>query len=225
MKKFSGFPKEGLRFLRELEKNNNREWFGQNKTLYRESVETPAKDFVAVMMGKIRPLIGGPAKGKIFRIYRDVRFSKDKTPYNPLIKIAFAPENKKGEKGCSSPMYFFRLYQNTLALGTGIYELIDNRALENYRKQVADDDKGLKLERILKKFRQSGMWINQPHFKRIPTGFDKNHPRENLLRHKGLYAFIETPVTSQLSTQKAVEFCLKKYKDLSPLYNWLNSFL
>jgi uncharacterized protein (TIGR02453 family) len=223
MRNFSGFPKEGIRFLAELEKNNNREWFLQNKTRYKESVEAPAKDFVVVMTRKIRPLIGGAVKGKIFRVHRDVRFSKDKTPYNPLIKIAFAPENKVGKKGCSSPMYFFRLNQDTLALGTGVYEFNDSRSLENYRKQVADDENGPKLARILKKFRQNGLWINEPHYKRVPAGFEKTHPLETLLRHKGLYAFIEAPVPSQLATGKAVDFCLKKYKDLSPLYNWLNS--
>lgn len=224
MKFFQGFPKEGIGFLKELEKNNDREWFQINKTRYQESVEAPAKEFVAVMTGRMRPLIGGPVRGKIFRIYRDVRFSKNKTPYNPLIKIAFAPENNKNSKGCSSPMYFFRLDQETLGLGAGVYEFNDNRSLENYRKQVADDEKGPKLEKLLKNFRQSGLWINEPHYKRVPAEFEKNHPREGLLRHKGLYAFIETPIPSQLSTEKAIDFCLKKYKVLSPLYNWLNSF-
>jgi uncharacterized protein (TIGR02453 family) len=177
------------------------------------------------MTRKIRPLIGGPVKGKIFRIYRDVRFSKNKTPYNPLIKIAFAPENNKGKKGCSAPMYFFRMNKETLALGAGVYEFNDSRVLENYRKHVANDEKGAKLAGILKKFRQNGLWINEPHYKRVPAGFEKTHPLETLLRHKGLYAFIEAPVPSQLETGKAVDFCLKKYKDLSPLYNWLNSTL
>ena len=224
MRKFSGFPKEGIRFLAELEKNNNREWFLKNKPRYQQSVEVPVKDFLAVMTVKIQPLIGGHVTGKIFRIYRDVRFSKDKTPYNPLIKIAFAPENKKGKKGGSSPMYFFRLDKETLALGAGVYELNDKQVLENYRKQVADDDKGMKLEKILKKFWQGGLWVNEPHYKRVPAEFAQNHPREALLRHKGLYAFIEAPIPAQMFSGQAVDFCLKKYKTLSPLYNWLNSF-
>ncbi|GJL78824.1 MAG: TIGR02453 family protein [Nitrospinaceae bacterium] len=224
MKFFSGFPKEGFKFLEELEKNNNKEWFQQNKTRYKESLETPTKNFVAVMTDKMQALIGGPVSGKIFRIYRDVRFSRDKTPYNPLVKIAFAPQDKKGKKGCSSAMYFFRLQPDSLALGAGVYDLNDNRALDSYRKRVADDEKGSQLAKILKKFRQNGLWINEPHYKRVPNGFDKKHPREDLLRHKGLYAFIETPVANQLSTEKAVDFCLKNYKDLIPLYNWLNGF-
>jgi len=220
---FQGFPKEAIDFLAELENNNDRQWFGQNKTRYKETVATPANDFVAVMTGKMRPLIGQPVKGKIFRIHRDVRFSRDKTPYNPFIKIAFAQMDTQGKKGCSSPMYFFRLHKDSLALGAGVYEFNDKKALENYRKQVADDDRGPRLEKILNKFRKNGLWINEPHYKRIPTGFKKDHPREKLLRHRGLYAFIETPVPGQLSTPQAVEFCLKQYKALSPLYNWLNS--
>ena len=221
---FTGFPKEAIDFLADLENNNDREWFGHNKTRYKETVESPARDFVAVMTGRMRPLIGGPVKGKIFRIHRDVRFSRDKTPYNPFIKIALAQTGTQEKKGCSSPMYFFRLHKDSLGLGAGVYEFNDNRALENFRKQVADEDRGPRLERILKKFRQNGLWINETYYKRVPTGFEKDHPREELLRHKGLYAFIETPVPNQLFTQKAVEFCLKQYKALSPLYNWLNSF-
>jgi uncharacterized protein (TIGR02453 family) len=221
---FRGFPKEGMRFLAELEKNNDREWFGQNKTRYKESVEAPAKDFLEAMTRKIRPLIGGLVKGKVFRIYRDVRFSRDKTPYNPLIKIAFAPEKKVGKKGCSAPMYFFRLNQDTLALGAGVYEFNDTRALENYRKKVADNDSGPRLEKVLQKFKRNGLWINETHYKKIPVVFDKNHPREKLLRHRGLYAFIETPTPGQVSTPKAIEYCLKKYKSLSPLYDWLDSY-
>jgi uncharacterized protein (TIGR02453 family) len=221
MQPFNGFPKAGIKFLAELEKNNNRQWFQQNKTRYHESVETPAKEFVAAMTGKMQTLIGGPVSGKVFRIYRDVRFSKDKTPYNPMIKIAFAPADKKGRKGCSSAMYFFRLQPGTLALGTGVYELNDSQVLERYRKSVAEAKKGPQLAKILEKFRQNGVWVNEAHYKRVPGGFEKDHPREELLRHKNLYAFIEAPVTNEISSLKAVDFCLKQYKALSPLYNWL----
>ncbi|VAX32897.1 hypothetical protein MNBD_NITROSPINAE05-36 [hydrothermal vent metagenome] len=221
---FTGFPEEGIGLLADLENNNNREWFGRNKTRYKELVDEPAKDFVVAMTGKIRPLVGGPGGAKIFRVYRDVRFSKDKTPYNPVIKIAFFKADQQKEKGCSAPMYFFRLHKDTLALGAGVYEFNDSRALQHYRKQVADDVSGPQLEKILKKFRCNDFWINQPHYKKVPAGFEKNHPREELLRHRGLYAFIETPAPSEISTQKAVEFCLKKFKAISPLYNWLNSF-
>ena len=219
---FSGFPKEGMKFLRELEINNNKEWFKENKSRYKNSLEAPAKDFVATMTGKMSSLIGGRVRGKIFRIYRDVRFSKDKTPYNPLVKIAFAPEEKKEEKGCSSAMYFFRLQPNSLALGAGVYQFNDNLALEKFRASVAEEKKGSQLAKILQKFEKNGLWINEPEYKRVPGGFDKNHPRESLLRHKGLYAFIESPVPAQLSTEKGVDFCLKKYKELRPLYDWLN---
>lgn len=121
-------------------------------------------------------------------------------------------------------MYFFRLNRDTLALGAGVYEFNDSRVLGNYRKKVADNDSGTRLEKILQKFRRSGLWINETHYKKTPAGFDKNHPREKLLRHRGLYVFIEAPTPSQVSTPKAIEYCLKKYNSLSPLYDWLNSF-
>ncbi len=220
MQPFHGFPKAGITFLAELEKNNNREWFQQNKTRYQESVETPAKEFVAAMTGKMQALIGGPVKSKIFRIYRDVRFSKDKTPYSPMIKVAFAPADKKG---CASAMYFFRLQPGILALGTGVYEMNDSRVLERYRRAVDDVKKGAQLAKVLETFRRNGVWINEAHYKRVPGGFTKDHPREELLRHKNLYALTEIPLVSELSSLQAVDFCLKQYKELSPLYNWLNT--
>jgi uncharacterized protein (TIGR02453 family) len=220
---FTGFPKEGIGFLAELEKHNNREWFAQNKASYKELVDGPAKDFLVAMTGKISLLTGEPGSGKIFRVYRDVRFSKDKTPYNPVIKIAFFKATKQREKGCSAPMYFFRLNKDTLSLGAEVYEFNDSRALQHYRKQVADEVSGPQLEKILKKFRRSSFWINQPHYKKVPAGIKKNHPREEMLRYRGLYAFIETPTPAEISAPKAVTYCLKKYKSLSPLFNWLDS--
>ncbi len=218
MQPFHGFPKAGMNFLAELERNNNREWFQHNKSRYQETVEAHAKEFVSVMNARMQSLIGGPVRGKIFRIYRDVRFSKDKTPYNPMIKIAFAPADKKG---CSSAMYFFKLQPGALALGTGVYEFNDSQALERYRRSVADAKKGPKLAKILKTFQQNRVWLNEAHYKRVPGGFKKDHPREALLRHKNLYALIEKPLTNEISSLQAVDFCLKHYKELSPLYNWL----
>lgn len=213
MQPFYGFPKAGIKFLAELEKKNNREWFQQNKTRYHESVETPAKEFVAAMTGKMEALVGGPVSGKIFRIYRDVRFSKDKTPYNPMIKIAFAPADKKGNKECASAMYFFRLQPGRLALGAGVYEMNDGRVLERYRKSVANVNKGVQLAKILEKFKQNGLWVNEPYYKRIPGGFEKDHPREKLLRHKNLYAIIEHPAQTKYQALKRLISALKNIRN------------
>ena len=77
---FQGFPKEGITFLKNLKRNNNRDWFQEHKKLYKTSLEEPAKAFLEEMSDVLESLSGNPMTGKIFRIYRDVRFSNDKTP-------------------------------------------------------------------------------------------------------------------------------------------------
>ncbi len=223
MEKFFGFPKAGVQFLRDLENNNNKEWFQENKATFKESLEAPAKELVSAMTVKLKPLIGDPVGGKIFRIYRDVRFSKDKTPYNTVLKIALTNADKKEKTGCSSPMYFFGLTKSQLRLGTGVYEFHDSPSLDRYRKAVADSRKGPALGKVLQSFQKKKLWINEPHFKRVPTGYEKEHPREQLLRHKGLYAFYEAPIPNAIYSERSIDFVLKKYKELSPLYNWLSS--
>ena len=86
---FDGFPKAGTKFLKDLEKNNNREWFEENKPIYKTKLETPAKAFKDGMCEALGELTGSLMGGKIYRFYRDVRFSKDKTPYHTHIRMSF----------------------------------------------------------------------------------------------------------------------------------------
>ena len=93
---FTGFPKEGLQFLADLAHNNNREWFNARKGVYLESVQGPAQAFVAALGRRLKRLSPGIAYdtnpnggGSLLRIYRDVRFSRDKTPYNTDVRMSF----------------------------------------------------------------------------------------------------------------------------------------
>ena len=120
-KTFQGFPKEGITFLQKLERNNNRDWFQDNKQTFKSSLEQPAKTFLEDMSYRLVSLSGSPMTGKIFRIYRDVRFSKDKTPYNPHIRMSFMRETKQKDCG-EQPMFCFSLEPNKLTLGIGCFE-------------------------------------------------------------------------------------------------------
>ena len=102
---FQGFHQDGWQFLIELQHNNNREWFESQKDRFKNQLETPAKAFMDSMIGAMAPEFGA-LMGKVFRIYRDVRFSKDKTPYNTHVRIAFSTAEEKGHCGLN-PAYFF----------------------------------------------------------------------------------------------------------------------
>ena len=90
------FPKETLSFLKDLKTNNNGDWFTKHKTDYEQTIKKPAEEFCPLMTEALSDLTGLPHKAKIFRIYRDVRFSKDKAPYNDHLHISFLPDLPKG---------------------------------------------------------------------------------------------------------------------------------
>jgi len=116
---FQGFPKEGLTFLAKLKRNNTREWFTKHKPLYQETVEAPAKAFAFEMEELLATLTKRPMSSKVFRIYRDVRFSKDKTPYNTHIHMSFfSTDGNTGECG-AQPAFHFGLEPKKLTLGIG----------------------------------------------------------------------------------------------------------
>jgi uncharacterized protein (TIGR02453 family) len=114
---FSGFNRSGLQFLDELSKNNNKEWFENNKSVFKDILEPISKSFVNSLIILLEEQLNKTFKGKLFCIYRDVRFSKDKTPYNPHIRIAFSlPEKTTG------PTFMLSLEANqTLIIGCVIW--------------------------------------------------------------------------------------------------------
>ena len=176
------FSTDSTAFLQDLAKNNDREWFAANKARYEQYLKKPAAAFAQEMAGKLEALTGTPHKPKVFRIYRDVRFSKDKTPYNTHLRISFAPEGEAK----TPPGWFFGIEQDHVVVGTGVFGY-EKAELERFRDRIAGSD-GAALEKILGKLKATGVRIGEPYLKRIPAGYDADHPRSDLLRHKGLTA-------------------------------------
>lgn len=208
------FPGETVSFLQALKANNNREWFMANKPVYENEVKKTAEFFCLLMTEKLEELTGKPQASKIYRIYRDVRFSKDKTPYNAHLHISFASE------GAKMPAFFFGLQPEQLTLGAGTFGFEGDR-LDAYRQRILGKD-GEKLATILKKLESSGFRISEPALKRVPRGFDANHPHADLLRHKGLAGWYDFPDTTPATTGDAPSRCLAVFKQLRPLFDWLS---
>ena len=114
---FPGFTQDSLKFLANLKANNTREWFADNKKTYETEIRQPAREFAAEMADSLEQLVGESLKTKIFRINRDIRFSKDKTPYNSHVHISWIPD-----RGASSPAWMFGLSPDYLTLGCGVFE-------------------------------------------------------------------------------------------------------
>ncbi|MGV7221926.1 MAG: DUF2461 domain-containing protein [Nitrospinales bacterium] len=219
---FDGFPKEGLAFLKNLKLNNDREWFQGNKAIYKTMVDEPAHAFLEAISDKLTKLSGEPMAGKIFRIYRDVRFSKDKTPYNAHIRMSFVRAGANKKKCGEAPMFSISIEPEKLFLGLGYFEFSKN-ILPSYQKAVAKDSTGKALKRIITKMNKKGLEFEGPEYKRVPSGYDKDHPRGDLLRRKGLSLWSEVLIPKELHSSKAIEFCINKFRDMLPFYKWLQT--
>jgi len=221
---FSGFPKKTVAFLRDLAAHNDREWFAAHRQEYEAVVMEPAKAFVRAMGERLRRLSPGikaepRTDGSLFRIFRDTRFSADKSPYKTNLGIYFW-EGKGSRLECSG--YYFHLEPPALMLGGGVY-MFSRPQLERYRRVVADPEYGAELVAITKKLTaRPGFTLGGEHYKRVPAGFDAGPQVAKLLRHAGLYAGIEAPIPAELHSPALVDYCWEKFKPMEPLHRWLS---
>lgn len=220
---FSGFPKRTVTFLRDLAAHNDRDWFAAHKREYEEAVLAPARAFVLAMGERLKRLTPGirfdpRPNGSIFRIYRDVRFSADKSPYKTHLGILFW---EGGGQRMDCPSYYFHIEPPSLMLGGGLY-VFSRPLLERYRRTVADPEYGPELAAIVGKIAsRPGYTIGGEHYKRVPAGYDPDPAAAPLLRHDGLYAGVEAPIPDELYSAALVDYCFARYKPLEPLHRWL----
>jgi len=210
-----GFPDETVDFLRDLKANNDREWFARNKSAYEQAIKGPAKDFCARMVDELQALTGMAHGAKIFRIHRDLRFSKDKRPYNTHLHITFSPLQSRG----LAPAWFFGLDPDELTLGTGAFGF-EKPGLETYRNCVLGPE-GEKLDALLDGLLRDGMRQGEPELKRVPAGFPPDHARGRLLRRKGLTIWRHFGGTEVATGAGALAECVAAYRAMKPVYDWL----
>jgi uncharacterized protein (TIGR02453 family) len=226
---FEGFPAAGLRFLADLRKNNNKKWFDARKEIYRESLMEPAQVFVVALGDRLREISGGiisdprlNGSGSLMRIYRDTRFSADKSPYKNWLGIFFwEGVGKKNE----NPGFFMRIEADGAFVGCGKY-LFPRSRLGAYRNAVADSRKGRALAGILESFENDSiLTLGGETYKRVPSGYNPDHPRADLLRNKGLFVYVDKVPRKELLSPGFVDICYDWCRKMSPLYNWLKRYV
>lgn len=215
---FPGFPRDAQPFLADLAAHNDRDWFAAHRATYETAIKAPAEAFVAAMVPIFSELAGRPVSGKVFRIHRDVRFSKDKRPYNAHLHIGFAPVGGTSPKAGGSGFYF-GLEPDRLALGAGAFEL-PPAGVDAWRAAVAEG--GEEIAAIVADLAAQGFRLEGPELKRVPAPYPADHPRADLLRRKGITAWRDITDPGVVAGPALVRECEETFARLAPLHLWLD---
>ena len=200
---FQGWPEEALDFYEGLEADNSRTYWTRHKKVYDEQVLGPMAELVA----ELAPEFGD---AKIFRPHRDVRFSKDKSPYKTNI-------------GATVGSGYIQLTARGLAAGDGMYTMTPGQ-LDRYRQAVASDRTGEQLENLIDAAQRRGISVHsRDALKTAPRGYPADHRRIGLLRYKGLIAWKEWPVEAWLGTAEARRHIAGFLVAARPLSTWLDT--
>jgi uncharacterized protein (TIGR02453 family) len=216
---FPGFPAEGLAFFASLRRNNRREWFQPRKAIFEDKLKQPMRELVGALnsaMKRFAPdYVTDPDKA-IYRIYRDTRFSKDKTPYKDHI-AAFFP--RCGDK--ASAGFYFAVSHKEVAIGGGLY-MPEPAALLAIRQHLAERHAEFHRIAAARPLRQLFTAVQGEQLARVPRGYSADHPAADLLRLKQFHLYVQMP--PDLATTPAVYTeVVKHFRAATPLVEFLNA--
>jgi len=198
---FHGWPVEALEFFEGLEADNSKSFWLANREVYEGSVRAPMEE----LLEELAPEWG---EGRIFRPYRDVRFSSDKTPYKTHI-------------GAMIGDGYVQVNADGLGAGSGMWEMAPDQ-LERFREAVGDQRSGGELVDLVAGARAAGLEVTAREvLKTAPRGYPKDHPRIELLRYKGLNTWREWPAGAWLGTRRAKDRVVEFLRLSAPLNGWL----
>lgn len=192
MTDFNSLIPEARAFYTNLKDNNSKAWWDENRSTYDTILKPTAQALLAELGTKLAELTGGNITTKLFRANRDVRFSKDKTPYHTHLHMMW---NLAGD-GPQAPVYFFGIGLDYVTVGAGMMDF-QKPVLENWRK-FADLDAD-RLLALCTRLTKDGMIIREPELKRVPAPYPADHPAEAHLRRKGFVASKDIGTPSDLS--------------------------
>jgi uncharacterized protein (TIGR02453 family) len=222
MKNEITFPQSTIKFLTALSKNNSKEWFENNRVRFDFEFLQPAIQFVIDMGERLTELspniIAIPKIDKsIFRLHRDVRFSKNKAPYKTNMGLYFW-------EGCGKKMecsgLYFHIEPKLFFLGAGMYQFTKDQ-LFKYRDVVSNPVKGKELNDLVNKLLKNKKYqLGGNTYKKTPRGFDPGYAYNELLLHSGFYVYYESKNFTELTKKDPVTTSYKIYKELYPLHRW-----
>jgi len=204
---FSGFPDEAFMFYEGLEADNSRTYWTRNRSTYDTQVRAPMVELLAALEPEFGP-------SHLFRPYRDVRFAKDKSPY----------KNHQGGWAELQPGigYYLQLSAQGVLVAAGFHAHASDQ-VDRYRAKVDAAQSGEQLVKIVDELVGNGFMIGGDRLKTRPRGYDADHPRIELLRHKSLTAELQWPPEPWVHTPAAFDQVRDSWRALRPLVEWISA--
>lgn len=223
---FAGFPEDLFAFLRELAQHNNREWFARNKQRYEESIVWPMAGFINAMGGRLETFancfIADPRRqgGSMFRIHRDIRFSRDKRPYKENIGCQF---RHMAGRDAHAPGFYVHLAPNEVFFGGGIWRP-PSEVLGRLRQAIEQWPEAWRRVVEGRSFRRRFGAVVGEQLQRPPRGFAADHPWIEDLKRKSYYA-VEYVEPQLALTPAFLDEVAAAFRDLAPLMRFLTAAL
>jgi len=219
---FNGFSKKGINFLKDLSLNNTKVWFEDHRHIWEDEIRTPTEEFVEEMGETLQilvPSVKYKAKvgGSLFRIYRDVRFSKDKTPMKSKIGLLFW--QGLGHRMQSSSFYM-HFDKDEYFIASGIRNF-KQPMLKTFREYLGADNKREELHYILENLKKKGYSLPAPKFIRLPRGCNNNDEFGYLYFYGAMFAYKDFKIDDKFYTFKIVTKAFKIYDDMKELQRWV----
>jgi uncharacterized protein (TIGR02453 family) len=205
---FDGWPKPALQFFAGLHRDNSKAFFDARRETYETAVRAP----MAALLAELERDLGAGWDTKLFRINRDLRFSRDKRPYNEHVAAVFMSSRRAAG-------VYLQMSRDGLYVGAGAHELASDQ-LGRYRDAVAGKA-GEKLARIVSALTADGYGVTDPSLKRVPAGYAPDHPRAELLRRTSLFASRNWKPGPWLHTTEPLDRIRGVWRDTKPLVGWL----
>ncbi|MCB1335040.1 MAG: TIGR02453 family protein [Roseivivax sp.] len=199
----AGLIGDARTYLAELDAQNTRDWFTAQKARYETALRDPALALLETLAPQIAEMAGAPVTTKLFRPQRDVRFSRDKTPYHTHLHMMWSAPG-----GCG---WFFGIAPSHATAGAGVMTL-EGAALDRWRAAV-DSAEGAQLQAAVA---QGGWRVDEPALKRVPAPYPADHPRGALLRHKGFVVWQDGLADATGAADLAAIFAA-----MAPVTKWL----
>lgn len=218
---FAGFPAGVIGFLEGLKAHNDKVWFDAHRAEYDAFYLQPGRAFAAELGERLtRAAVlgdGNVVEGSPFRIFRDTRFSKDKSPYKTHFGVSFGLRGQVRHDGAG---FYFHLEPPRIGLGAGMHAF-SKPVLEAYRTALADPAMVASVRSLIGGAEAQGATIWGKTYKKTPRGYAVAPTDEDLLLYSGLFAWLDLAIPPELHSADFLDFCADRYQAVAPMAQWV----